>query len=191
MTPLEAILKIKSMFAENELPVNQAEPSAPATESKKEYSLANGAKVMIDKLEVGGSVSLVDEVGVESPAPAGEHELADGTKIVVDEQGIILSVQAPEEVPTVNEDMEAAKSQIVALQSQVDELKAKIDGYEAAQIEAAQKFSKGISDLSDVVVGLIQTASTQATEKPQVFSEVKESKEDKIKRFLELAKSVK
>lgn len=191
MTPLEAILKIKSMFAENELPLNQAEPSAQPIESKKEYSLASGAKVMIDKLEVGGHVSLVDDAGVESPAPAGEHELADGSKIVLDENGIILEVKAPEVAEPVNEDMQQAQAQIVQLQSQVDELKAKIESYEAAQVEASQKFSKGISDLSDVVVGLIQTASAQPSEKPQVFSEVKESKEDKIKRFLEMAKSVK
>lgn len=199
MTPLEAILKVKSMFAEvgSDLPVAQAEPvvsepSAPATEQSKEYVLKSGAKVMIDKLEVGGHVSVVDEAGNESPAPAGEHELADGMKVYVDDMGVISAIEPVEVESPVNEEMEAAKSQIVALQSQIEELKAKIDQSEAAQLEAAQKFSKGISDLSDVVVGLINTASAQATEKPteQAFSHT-ESKEDKIKRFLALAKSVK
>jgi len=74
MTTLEAINKIKQMFAEaGELPMASVEP----TQSFAEYSLKSGAKVMIDKLEVGGKVSLVDEAGVETPAPAGEHELID------------------------------------------------------------------------------------------------------------------
>ena len=82
MTTLEAINKIKQMFAEaGELPMASVEP----TQSFAEYSLKSGAKVMIDKLEVGGKVSLIDEGGNESPAPAGEHELIDGSVIVLDE----------------------------------------------------------------------------------------------------------
>ncbi len=97
MTTLEAINKIKQMFAEaGELPVASVEP----TQSFAEYSLKSGAKVMIDKLEVGGKVSLVDEAGVESPAPAGEHELIDGSIIVLDEAATILEIKVPEvEVP--------------------------------------------------------------------------------------------
>ena len=104
MTTLEAINKIKQMFAEaGELPMASVEP----TQSFAEYSLKSGAKVMIDKLEVGGKVSLVDESGLETPAPAGEHELIDGTVIVLDEAATILEVKVPEvEAPAVEVEVE-------------------------------------------------------------------------------------
>jgi hypothetical protein len=74
-----------------------AEPVAP---EYKEYVLKSGAKVKIDKLEVGGKVVLVDDAGNESPAPAGEHELADGTVITLDESSVIVEIAAPvEEAP--------------------------------------------------------------------------------------------
>jgi hypothetical protein len=63
MTAQEALLKIKAMFAE-------AQAVAPVAASFAEYVLASGAKVMIDKLELGGKVSIVDEAGNETPAPA-------------------------------------------------------------------------------------------------------------------------
>ena len=67
MTAQEALLKIKAMFAEA-----AAQPQVEvAAASFAEYVLASGAKVMIDKLELGGKVSLVDELGNEAPAPAG------------------------------------------------------------------------------------------------------------------------
>ena len=71
MTTLEAINKIKQMFAEaGELPMASVEP----TQSFAEYSLKSGAKVMIDKLEVGGKVSVVDEAGVEEVVNSQEEE---------------------------------------------------------------------------------------------------------------------
>ncbi len=77
----EAINKIKQMFAEaGEMPM----PSAKPLQSFAEYTLKSGAKVMIDKLEVGGKVTLVDEGGNEVPAPVGDHELIDGSVITLD-----------------------------------------------------------------------------------------------------------
>jgi len=101
MTTLEAINKIKQMFAEaGELPVASAEP----LQSFAEYVLKSGAKVMIDKFEVGGKVTLVDETGNQVPAPAGEHELADGSVMVLDENSIITEIKVPEvELPEVPE----------------------------------------------------------------------------------------
>ena len=132
MTTLEAINKIKQMFAEaGELPVASVEP----TQSFAEYSLKSGAKVMIDKLEVGGKVSLVDEAGVETPAPAGEHELIDGTIILLDENATILEIKVPEmEAPEVEVEVEVPvaedlmKKKIEEMQKQLDEIKM---GYDA------------------------------------------------------------
>ena len=196
MTTLEAINKIKQMFAEaGELPVASVEP----TQSFAEYSLKSGAKVMIDKLEVGGKVSLVDEGGNESPAPAGEHELIDGSVIVLDEAATILEVKVPEvEVPEVEveakdyekkgeEDM--MKKKIDEMQRQLDEIKMAYDAKLASQ---ELKFSKGISDISDVLVQILNAPSANATEQPKdKFNQHVESKDDKVSRFLAFAKSIK
>jgi hypothetical protein len=196
MTTLEAINKIKQMFAEaGELPMASVEP----TQSFAEYSLKSGAKVMIDKLEVGGKVKLIDEGGNESPAPAGEHELIDGSVIVLDEASTILEVKVPEvEAPEVEveakdyekkgeEDM--MKKKIDEMQRQLDEIKMAYDAKLASQ---ELKFSKGISDISDVLVQILSTPSANATEQPKdKFNQHVESKDDKVSRFLAFAKSIK
>jgi hypothetical protein len=196
MTTLEAINKIKQMFAEaGELPV----PSAMPLQSMAEYTLKSGAKVMIDKYEVGGKVTLVDEGGNEVPAPAGEHELIDGSVMTLDENSMILSIKAPEvelpEAPEVeiesnkHEEEDMMKKKIEEMQKQLDEIKMAYDAKLASQ-EA--KFSKGMSDISDVLVQLLNTPSANATEAPkEKFNQHIEKKEDKISRFLDFAKSIK
>lgn len=193
MTTLEAINKIKQMFAEaGELPVPSAEP----LQSFAEYVLKSGAKVMIDKYEVGGKVSLVDESGNEVPAPAGEHELADGSVMVLDEASTIVEIKVPEvevpeevevEIAPIEEDL--MKKKIEEMQKQLDEIKMAYDAKLASQ-EA--KFSKGMSDISDVLVQLLSTPSANATETPKErFNVHVEKKEDKLSRFLDFAKSIK
>jgi hypothetical protein len=198
MTTIEAINKIKQMFAEaGELPMASAEP----TQSFAEYSLKSGAKVMIDKLEVGGKVSLIDESGAEVPAPAGEHELIDGSIIVLDDAATILEIKVPQaempEAPEAEVEVEAEmpvaedmmKKKIEEMQKQLDEIKMAYDAKLASQ---ELKFSKGISDISDVLVQILNTPSANATEQPKdKFNVHVEKKEDKISRFLDFAKSIK
>jgi len=206
MTPLEAIQKIQQMFTDNgmmpvaEAPAAQmAEESAQPIESVKEYVLMSGQKVLIDKLELGGKVLIVDEAGNQAPAPVGEHELADGTKIVLDEAGTILEISLPEsdkveeeiipDAPVEPSAEDMMKKKIEEMQKQLDEIKMSYDA-KLAQQEA--RFSKGISDLSDVLVQLINTPSAQATEQPKdKFNVHVESKEAKLERFLQFAKSIK
>jgi hypothetical protein len=206
MTPLEAIQKIQQMFTDNgmmpvaEAPAAQmAEESAQPIESVKEYVLMSGQKVLIDKLELGGKVMIVDEAGKQSPAPVGEHQLADGTKIVLDEAGTILELEVPEadkveeeiipDAPVEPSAEELMKKKIEEMQKQLDEIKMSYDA-KLAQQEA--RFSKGISDLSDVLVQLINTPSAEATEQPKdKFNVHVESKEAKLERFLQFAKSIK
>lgn len=187
MTPLEALLKIKQMFAEMppvalEAPVA---PEAPAAPEYKEYVLKSGAKVKIDKLEVGGKVVLVDDAGNESPAPAGEHELADGTVITLDDASMIIEIASPvEEAPEAEQpSMDMAK--IAELEAQIAELKKGKQGQEVKMAEAEAKFSAAIKELTDVVLQLIQTPSADATEKPkQTFNKVVPSKDSRIDSFL-------
>lgn len=205
MTPLEAIQKIKQMFAEaGELPVAEApaskmaEESAEPIEAAKEYVLESGQKVLIDKLEIGGKVSLLDEAGQQSPAPVGEHKLADGTKVTVDEAGVILAVELPQaevveevmpEAPAQPSEQDMMKEKIAEMQKQLDEIKM---AYDAKMAQQEARFSKGISDISDVLVQLINTPSASATEQPKdKFNVHVESKDAKLERFLQFAKSIK
>lgn len=190
MTPLEALLQIKQMFAEmppvapSEAPVEA--PMEPVAPEYKEYVLKSGAKVKIDKLEVGGNVVLVDDMGNESPAPQGEHELADGTIITLDENSVIVEIASPvEETPEEEPQVDMAAQKIAELEAQIEELKKGKKGQEVKMAEVEAKFSQAIQELSDVVIGLINTPSAEATEKPkQVFNKVVPSKDSRIDSFL-------
>lgn len=208
MTPLEAIQKIKQMFAEaGEIPVAEApaaqmaEESAQPIEAAKEYVLESGVKVMIDKLEIGGKVSVVDEAGQLSPAPVGEHKLADGTKVTVDEAGVILAIELPaaevveEQMPEqpleaeMPKEEDMMKKKIEEMQKQLDEIKM---AYDAKMAQQDARFSKAISDVSDILIQLINTPSANATEQPKdKFNVHVESKDAKLERFLQFAKSIK
>lgn len=201
MTPIEALLKIKAMFQEaGEL---APMPSEAPIEAPKEYVLKSGAKVKIDKLEVGGKVSIVDEAGNESPAPAGEHELADGSVIVLDESSTITEIKQPQaetpEVEVVIEQEEDKKDEedpmakkIAEMQKSLDDMKEEYGKKYKKMMESEAKFSEAISKLTDVVVGLCQTPSVEATETPKdKFNVHVESKQDKLARFLEFTKSIK
>ena len=190
MTPLEALLQIKQMFAEmpQEKPVDAQEIEVsiePVAPEHKEYVLKSGAKVKVDKLEVGGKVMLVDDAGNESPAPAGEHELADGMVIVLDEASTIVEIKEPqtEEAPAPAE--EELKKKIEEMKAEIEKLGDYKKKQEEKMAEVETKFSQAIKDLSDVVIGLINTPSTEATEKPkQIFNKVVPSKDSRIEYFL-------
>jgi hypothetical protein len=188
MTPLEALLQIKQMFAEMPpAPVEAQEIEVsiePAAPEYKEYVLKNGAKVKMDKLEVGGKVMLVDDAGQESPAPAGEHELADGMIIVLDESSVITEIKQPE-APTEEVVDEELKKKIAEMEAQIEDMKKGKKAQEVKMAEAEAKFSAAIKELTDVVLQLIQTPSADATEKPkQTFNKVTMSKDARINNFL-------
>ena len=205
MTPLEAVLKIKAMFEQSGAnfadpvpapaadPMAEPAPAAEPTEGSKEYDLKAGGKVMIDKLEVGGKVTIESEVETYMPAPAGDHELVDGTKITVDDMGIITAVTvasepAPEPAPA---EPSEAELKIAALEAELATLKASHAGFESKMAETDAKFSKAVSDLSDVIVGLINTPSAAPTQPAKnSFNQHAESKAEKINRFLEIAKNI-
>ena len=189
MTPIEALLQIKQMFAEMpQQPVQAQEIEVsiePAEVEYKEYVLKSGAKVKIDKLEVGGKVMLVDDAGNVTPAPAGEHELADGMVIVLDESATIVEIKQPqveEVVPAIEEEL---KKKIAEMQSELENLQNGNKEVEEKMAKVEAKFSKAISELTDVVVGLIQTPSVDPTESnKQNFNKAVPSKDSRISTFL-------
>lgn len=190
MTALEALLQIKQMFAEMPPvapPVEAAPevPQEPAAPEYKEYVLKSGAKVKIDKLEIGGKVVLVDDAGNESPAPAGEHELADGMVITLDENSVIIELESPEAPELEAPVDEELKKQIQEMEAKIEELKSGKKAQEVKMAEVENKFAQAIKELSDVVIGLINTPSTDSTEKSkQNFNKVIPSKDSRIDSFL-------
>lgn len=193
------------MFAEVGVDVNPVidapapsdEPAAAPTQSKKEYKLKSGVTVLVDKLEVGGMVEVVAEDKSLAPAPAGEHELADGMTLVVDEAGVITEVKTPtdaapevevEVAPAEPSEAELMKKKIAELEAQIEEMKKKQQMAEAG----VNKFSTAVKELTDIVIDLMHTASTQPTEAPKdKFNKHVESYGDKVTRFLDLAKTLK
>lgn len=210
MTPLEAIMKMKAAFEAAGLqfapgdpmlaPAPEAAPAEIPTEATKEYDLVSGGKVLIDSLSVGGKVTIKDEAGNIAPAPAGEHQLVDGTVINLDETGTIIEISTIKEESTDPENMPAetapaapseTEMKIAALEAAIAELKKDAEAKKAMMSEVETKFSKAISEMSDVIVGLINTSSASATENPKdKFNVHVESKEDKMKRFLERARNI-
>lgn len=197
MTPLEALLKIKEMFAEMPVQEPTPEPTPETPSAFAEYNLASGAKVMIDKLEIGGKVVLIDEAGNEAPAPAGEHMLADGTKITLDETGTIIELEAPEAEPEPAPsqeptDVDLMKKKVAEMEIQIEEMKKMNQKMSDELNSTANKFSAALSQISDAVIELINTPSAQATETPKdKFNRHFEAKDSKVEKFLQFAKNLK
>jgi hypothetical protein len=188
MHPIDFVNKVKELF--NDAPI--------ATESQVEfveYTLENGTTINIDKYEVGGVVTLADGTF----APMGEHILADKTIIVLDENGMIVEIKTPEveeEMPEVDAEQEL-KEKIAKLE---EELAATKGQFEAQNAQFAKqedvvnamysKFEAAIKDLASAIEGLATTATADPIETPNTFQKI-EKKNEKISRFLEMAKKVK
>ena len=126
MTPKEAVEKIRTMiFGDEEKQVATPAPAEPLKFA--EYKLKSGAVVEVDKVEIGGSVTLNGQ-----PAPDGEHEFEDGTKIVV-AGGLITDVMKAEVAPVVEVEVEAMKklpgmfSEMATAKTDIAELRSTID----------------------------------------------------------------
>lgn len=188
MTPIDFVTKVKELF--NDAPI--------ATESQVEfveYTLDNGTTINIDKYEVGGMVTLADG----TQAPVGEYILADGTSIQVDETGAIIEIASPKEDAMPEEDgsVQEMKDKIAKLEEELAATKVQCESQVAEfakQEEVAtamySKFEAAIKDLASAIEGLANTATADPIDAPASFQKV-EKKQEKISRFLEMAKKVK
>ena len=200
MTVKEGIEKIRLMLAsEDEAPqMETSEESAPVTQLTFEtYDLKDGSKIDLSGLEIGAEALLVDESGNASPAPDGEHELVDGT-MVTTVGGKVEGIETPqaemepiedvvEEIP-MGDDKEDKFNEI---DGTIENLKAENEALKAKIASIEGKFSQAINDLSDVVLGLASTPSTNPIQAPKnSFSQV-EKRDEKIERFLNKVKNLK
>ena len=161
MSTKDAIEKIKSMlFGDMEKQV--AVPPAAEPQKFEDYKLKSGAVVSIDKLEVGGSVTLEG-----APAPDGEHELENG-KVIMVSGGLITEVKEGNvAAPSVEVEVEAMK---------------KLPGM-FSEIES------GVNDLKKVVEDQAKTIAVQQESLKQMFSLVETIANNSIQAPKEQSKS--
>jgi FtsZ-binding cell division protein ZapB len=182
-SPIELLQEVKKLvFQEETMP-------APS------YSLEDGTKIMIDKLEVGGIVTLEDG----TPAPAGEHTLADGSKVVLSEGGVIAEIMPKQveedkveiEIESAEQDkksdIEEMKEKIKKMEDELNAGKDKMSAFEvdySALKEASAKAQEGLQALIALVETLVNVPSQEPAEVPNGFKKHSAStKEDKIRSY--------
>ena len=150
MSTKDAIEKIKSMlFGDEEKQMALPVPAEP--QKFEDYKLKSGAVVSIDKLEVGGSVTLEG-----NPAPDGEHELEIGKKIVT-QGGLIVEVKESEG-PKVEVEVEAMKK-LPGMFAAMDELRQVVENQ-------AQTIAKQQDSLKQMFV-LVETMANNSIQAPK------------------------
>lgn len=166
MNAQEAILKIRALFDDGQVAEAPAEVNLEAVE----YSLMDGTKVMIDKLEIGGTVVLSDG----NAAPQGEHILADGTSIQVDEAGVIIEIASPaedmipEEMPV--EEMEKKMDELAAeFQAKVDILNFEKEELQTKLKDLTEKTTQGFSQVLSLIEDMAKVPSADPIAKPNSF----------------------
>jgi len=180
--PIELLQEVKKLvFQEETMP-------APS------YSLEDGTKVVIDKLEVGGIVTLEDG----TPAPAGEHTLADGSKVVLVEGGVIAEIM-PKEVEDkveieIDSKKEEEKQEGEMMKKKLEEMEGKFSAYDASFSalqadyntlkESFSKQSEAMQGLIQLVDTLVNVPSQEPAEVPNSFKKHSaETKADKIRSY--------
>ena len=187
MTAKEALLQIKALFADEN---PQEAASASPVEQFKDYQLADGAKVMIDNLTIGGKVTVEGPEG-PIPAPAGDHILSDGTVVTTDEAGVITELEVPEmETESAPSEADMLKSKIAEMEAKIEEMgknyKEKMEAQAAEFSAMVEKSNEKLVSLSNVLVEFFAAPSADPVA-PEKFHS---SKDDKINRFLERAKNL-
>lgn len=190
MNPIELLQKVKALVFEDQMPAAPAvEPEAPAKKEFGGYMLKDGTEVYIDKLEVGGVVSIEKET--MAPAPVGEHELADGTIIVLGEGGVISEIKpaaAPEAEEPASEDLGKKYEEKF---SSYDAKFAALENENANLKAAFAKSEDAIKGLFELVEKLVKEPTTEPTEPVKSgfkFGKQTDNKEEKLNSIINLFK---
>lgn len=191
MNPKEALKQIRALFEEMPQvvePVVAAEPAVTKVEMA-EYSLADGTKVQISSLEIGGMVQMADG----TPAPMGEYQLMDGTSIQVDEAGAIVEISSPKEDVIVEEPVAPAAPVPPAqdTQAMAEEIKAEFaeqkSQLEAKIAELESKVKQGFAQVAELVEALSNTPTAEPTQKAanafQSYVTTSDSKYERLEKY--------
>jgi len=167
MNAKEAILKIRALF--EDMP-QEEKPVEEAKQEFAEYQLADGTKVMISSLEIGGEVKLEDG----SFAPDGDHQLADGSQISVLD-GKITQIEAAEkpeaDMPEVEVEAKDKKMEEMAAEFavKISELNGLIEALNAKVSSIEDKSKQGFSQVVDLIEEVTKMPQADPIEKPQSF----------------------
>jgi hypothetical protein len=190
MNPIELLQKVKALVFEDQMPAAPAvEPTAPEKKEFGGYMLKDGTEVYIDKLEVGGVVSVEKET--MAPAPAGEHELADGTVIVVGEGGVISEIKP---APAVEPEAPAAEDLGKKYEEKFSAYDAKFAALENENTSLKAAFAKSeeaIKGLFELIEKLVKEPTTEPTEPVKSgfkFGKQVDNKEEKLNSLINLFK---
>lgn len=181
MNPLD---KLQEKLQQVKKLVFEDVPQQPATVEMPMYSLADGTKIKITELVVGGVVTLEDG----TPAPTGSHTLEDGTTIEVGEGGVIAAI-APKEQP--EEDMNARfaayeeKFNNYEQKFQASEQRFKVLEDANNNLKAAfDKSNEALQGLIGLVETIVKEPSQEPVQVPNTFRKnTVQSKDEKIKVF--------
>lgn len=187
MTTKEAIQQIRALFEEVPEVAAAAQPVVPEVTKVEmnEYSLADGTKVMISALEIGGKVEMADG----KPAPQGEHQLMDGTIIQVDELGVIVEIASPkedviEEEPVAPAAPVAPAQDTTAMAEMFAEQKVEL---EAKIAELENKVKQGFAQVAELVEALSNTPTAEPTQKSanafQSYVSNNDTKYDRLEKY--------
>jgi hypothetical protein len=164
----------------------QPTPAAPA-QLGAEVLLKDGTPVMIDKMEVGGMVTING-----APAPAGEHELQDGTKLTVGEGGIIASIGAATAEPAPTD----YSSQFAAYEERLTTYESQFAEHTQAFQTLTQEFGQAkeqMRQLVEIVEKFMAQPSADTTvgNQNQFNSQKEITKEEKRKELASLFAKIK
>lgn len=189
----ETINKIKALF-EIGMPAN------PDVSGLTDYILQDGTKVSINKLEVGGLVTING-----TPAPDGEHKVQDGT-IVKTKEGVIEEITSPaEEVEggNVNSDLgkdTEDKTMSTEMSKKMEEMavkmadiNAKCTSYESKMAETEAEMKKQKEAIT-MLTQMIEKMATMPVDQPAAMSTnqfTTQKAEDKEERFQSMVEAMK
>ena len=168
----ETINKIKQLF-EAAAPEVGVAPVNPDVTALTDYILQDGTKISVDKLEVGGMVTING-----TPAPDGEHQLQDGT-VIQTKDGAILEISTPaEEVVDESVTTDMAAEKMAAIDKTVAENCAKIKMIE----ETMAKQNEAIKSMMALVEKMAQAPISEpaSTVKNQYTSQTPMTKDEKF-----------
>ena len=145
----EAINEIKKVVFWDQVQQAAAPVAAPvvpdvtAAPSTTDYKLKDGSTISIDKLEVGGIVTVDGE-----PAADAEYQLENGN-IVQTSGGIIVELSSPQE-DLIPEEMKCLPAQMAALQVELAAAKVVIDSMKK-EVEASKEGFKLMFELIEKI----------------------------------------
>lgn len=155
--------KVKQAFNDIVNPAPAPTP-APTPVALMKANLKDGTEVEVDKLEVGGVVTIAG-----NPAPVGEHYLEDGTKITLGDNGVIMEIEAPAQAPAPDSEMDMMKQKFAALEAKFAAAETKYAAIEKTQ-EAINNMMTDVLKFADLLVKQPAAKPDEVVKVPNRFS---------------------